>query len=189
MKLLWPASAFQPNWNGETGGAKPERGSAGLALCTRARSVPTAGRPSLTRRAIQLRGPGSGVRGWGGIGRAPDPGGSVLRGPRPHLSTRGTDAGAGKGHRPQARRVTWAGRALAPAPTRGGGDGGGAGGAASREASRGEGPELRAGGLLIIWRQELPGLLEEVVGPTPGRRVSFQASAAAAADPEVRAGC
>lgn len=67
--------------------------------------------------------------------------------------------------------------------------GGGAGGAASREASRGEGPELRAGGLLIIWRQELPGLLEEAVGPTPGRRVSFQASAAAAADPEVRAGC
>lgn len=134
----------------------------------------------------RVRGPGVG---WGGIGRAPDPGGSVLRGPRPHLSTRGTDAGAGKGHRPQARRVTWAGRALAPAPTRGGGDGGGAGGAASREASRGEGPELRAGGLLIIWRQELPGLLEEVVGPTPGRRVSFQASAAAAADPEVRAGC
>lgn len=66
--------------------------------------------------------------------------------------------------------------------------GGGAGGAASREASRGEGPELRAGGLLIIWRRELSGHLEEAVGPTPGR-VSFRASAANAADPEVRASC
>lgn len=96
----------------------------------------------------------------------------------------------GTGRRPRVRTVTWAARARGPTPTRGEGGrgGGGAGGAASREASRGEGPELRAGGLLIIWRQELPGHLEEAVGPKPGRRVSFRASAAAAADPEVRAG-
>jgi hypothetical protein len=52
-----------------------------------------------------------------------------------------------------------------------------AGGRASREASRGEGPELPAGGLLIIWRRELPGHPEEAVEPTPGRRVSFWDSA------------
>lgn len=61
--------------------------------------------------------------------------------------------------------------------------------AASREAPRGEGPELGAGGLLIIWRRELPGRLEEAAGPTPGRSGSCRASAAAAAHPEVRAGC
>lgn len=61
--------------------------------------------------------------------------------------------------------------------------------AASREAPRGEGPELRAGGLLLTWRRELPARLQEAAGPTPGRRVSFRPSAAAAADPEVRAGC
>lgn len=78
---------------------------------------------------------------------------------------------------------------MAPVPAKGAELGGGAGSAASREASRCEGPELRAGGLLIIWRQELPGFLEEAVGPTPGRRVSFRTSVAAATDPEVRADC
>lgn len=59
--------------------------------------------------------------------------------------------------------------------------------AASREAPRGEGPgNFRAGGL-VTWRQGLPRY-QEAAGPT-GRRVSFLASAAAAADPEVRAGC
>lgn len=102
------------NRNGEAEAAKPERGSAGLALCTRARcECPRPAAPNLNTAPYSSK-----VAGLGGCS-----GSGTVTFAR-HLSTRASDAGPRKVHRPHARRVTWAGRARAPAPSRGGGDGG-----------------------------------------------------------------